>query len=313
VRRIGAALAGALLMLVQGVPSWAQTAVPDASTDAAPQEERAADALYPEGPLIVGDALLYAEMTGDRITKVTRQGLARWPMPSGCGPTAIAPYGEGRFAVFCHLAGGIVLVSDTGTVIASLAEDVTGARISFPNDAHEDRRGGVYFSSSGPFSPHAQPVGRLMHLAADGQVRTVAEGLSYPNGVFVTPEGIIFVSEHMGKRILRFRAEVDGAVSPLPDFADYRTLGLAPPGAQAFVGPDGIEVASDGTVYVCIYGAGKALVLTPEGRLSGAIDAETLYLTNIALSETTNSAFLTGAFDNIVHPYHGKVVAVPLP
>ncbi len=281
-----------------------------AAADVAPRLE--VEAHYPEGPLLLDETLYYAEMTADRITLLNASGGKRWPMPQGCGPTSISPYGESRLVVLCHLAGGLLIVSREGEVISAIAHDIAGARIALPNDSHTDHRGGIYFSSSGPFDARAQPAGKLMHLNAAGEVRSVADELMYPNGVFVTAEGVVFLSEHIGKRILRFRVKEGGAVTALPVFADHRTLGLPPPDVRPLIGPDGLEVAADGTVYVAIYGAGKVLMLTQDGRLSGSIKTDLPFLTNIALDEPRARAFLTGAFDNTVRPYPGKVIEVPL-
>jgi gluconolactonase len=271
-----------------------------------------AEAQYPEGPVIIGAALWYAEMTGDRVTRIAGEARTVVEMPAGCGPTAIARYGETRLVVLCHRSGGLKILSREGVVVGAIDEDIDGAPLTYPNDAYEDRRGGVYFTSSGAFTARARPAGRVMHLRADGTVRTVARDIVYANGVFVTSDGVLLVSEHIGHRILRYRIGDDGALEALGDLADATALGLAPQD-DPLVGPDGIEVANDGRVFVAIYGAGKALVLSARGAVVAEITVPFRFLTNIVLDEARGRAILTGATSNTVLPYAGAVIEVALP
>ena len=264
-------------------------------------------ALYPEGPLIHGDALYYAEMTADRVTRWDGSGPRPFFQMKGCGPTSISPFGDDKFAITCHLGDAIAIVSAAGKLREVLKLSVDGERLTLPNDSHSDRRGGVYFSSSGPFSIHAQPSGRVFHVRADGTARKVAEGLAYSNGVFVTPSGLVYVSEHMGKKILRYRMHDDGALTPLEPFADVAQLvpeiGAMPP----TVGPDGLEVTGGGTVFVAIYGSGKILQISAIGTLQKTYDTGLKFVTSLALDLDRDRMIVTGAHSNRVHPYEGEV------
>ncbi len=264
-------------------------------------------ALYPEGPLIHDGVLYYAEMTADRVTRWDSSGRAPFFEMKGCGPTSISPYGEGKFAITCHLGDAIAIVSAGGGSLRVLKFSVDGERLTLPNDSHSDRRGGVYFSSSGPFSIHAQPSGRVFHVKADGTARKVAEGLRYSNGVFVTPAGLVYVSEHMGKRILRYRMAEDGSLTPLEPFADVAQLVPEIGDMRPSVGPDGLEVTGGGTVFVAIYGSGKILQISALGTLQGTFETGLKFVTSLALDLDANRMIVTGAHSNTVHPYEGEV------
>jgi sugar lactone lactonase YvrE len=276
------------------------------------QDRLTLEALYPEGPVLIGGVLHFAEMTADRVAQVERGYIARAPTPEGCGPTSISPYGQG-IVVLCHLSGGLLVMSLDGDIEATITHDEAGAELTYPNDSHEDRAGGVYFSSSGVFNPSVQPSGRLFHLRADGTVHQVAGDLTYPNGVFVTDDKMLYVSEHLGKRILRFQIHNNFTLAGAQEFADHTSLGIDPPARNPLVGPDGIEVAGDGTVYVAIYGASKVLIIGTDGIVRSEIPAPMRYLTNIVLDEAAGRAFLAGAFNNRTWPYRGQVLEVALP
>src|SRR5262249_25624656 len=143
------------------------------------------EAFYPEGPLWQGDRLYFAEMRADRVTVRDMQGSRSFFEQRGCGPTAIAPYGEGDL-ILCHLAAAIVAVDADGSELRRWDRDREGAFLADPNDASADGRGGVYFSDPGPFAHTARPQGRVMHLSADGVLTSVAGPLWYPNGVHVS-------------------------------------------------------------------------------------------------------------------------------
>src|SRR5262245_47557362 len=62
-----------------------------------------AHAAYPEGPLWHKGRLLVAEMGADRISAFDHAHKSVFWTRDGCGPTSLAPYGEG-LAVLCHIA-----------------------------------------------------------------------------------------------------------------------------------------------------------------------------------------------------------------
>ena len=267
---------------------------------------------YPEGPVLIGGMLFYAEMSADRVTVWDGTTRRSFFERDGCGPTSISPMSNDRLAILCHLEDAVVIVAKSGDTLKVIRKDAAGARLRLPNDSHSDRAGGVYFSSSGPFHIGSQPSGRVFHLAADDKVTLVAEGLTYSNGVFVTPERVLYVSEHMGKKIHRYRIEPDNSLTPIAVFADIAAIDEEVGAASPRVGPDGLEVMADGTVYVCIYGAGKILKLSPSGALLKTIDTEVRFVTNLVVDPDARRMIVTGAHSNTQFPYTGMVYEIAL-
>jgi sugar lactone lactonase YvrE len=263
-------------------------------------------ASYPEGPLWQGDRLYYAEMRADRV-KIYEAGQARdfFAQP-GCGPTAIAPYGEG-FLILCHLGARIVAVNAQGGETRRWDRDQDGDPLTNPNDASADGAGGVYFTDPGPFSRQAGARGRVMHLSADGALSRAVDFLSYPNGVHVKGDAL-YVSEHLGGRVLRYDVEAQGGLSGRTVFIDIANVAPSQryQTPYALTGPDGLEIGPDGDLYVAIYGEGRLLRFSPRGELVGEIETPTRFLTNIAFSEAGFAA-TTGAFDNRNAPFPGEV------
>ncbi len=275
----------------------------DGSMEARPDTIAAS---YPEGPLSDGDRLYFAEMGADRVSVVEDGAAREFFTQSGCGPTAIAPYGGDGYLVLCHLGGRAVAVSAGGEEMRRWDADVLGNALMDPNDASTDGRGGVYFSDSGVFSKNTEPHGRVLHLTADGLLSVVAEGLWYPNGLYVDEKrGQLYVSEHMAERVVRFEIRPDGALGPSTTFV---RLGDAERSerfeAYEETGPDGLELGPNGELYVVVYGEGRVLRFARNGAYRGAIELPTRFATNITFL-ADGTAVTTGSFTQ--QPIRGEV------
>ncbi|WP_395647333.1 SMP-30/gluconolactonase/LRE family protein [Terricaulis sp.] len=272
------------------------------------QEGQAVRASYPEGPLWVGSRLYYAEMGADRISTWENGQSGVFFRQQGCGPTAIAPYGEG-FLVLCHIGHRVVAVDARGQELRRWDRDDTGELLMDPNDGYADGRGGVYFSDPGVFSRETRPHGKVMYLTAEGRLRQVARPLWYPNGIFVDrAHNKLYVDEHMSAHVLVYDIQANGDIDGPEVFADLsdvrRPRRYDTPYAET--GPDGLEMAANGDLYVAVYGEGRILRFSPEGRLLGMLDAPARYLTNIAFNAEGGAA-TTGSFDNDTPPFPGEV------
>lgn len=265
-------------------------------------------ASYPEGPLSHGTALYFAEMGADRVSMVERGKRRTFFAQRGCGPTAIAPYGGDGHLVLCHLGRRVVAVTSAGREVRRWVGDDAGNALMDPNDASPDGRGGVYFSDPGVFSRSTAAHGRVMHLGADGSLRTVADGLWYPNGVYVDGASAqLYVSEHFAGRVVRFDVRPDATLGPPEMFVASGDAGRSERYRSVYeeTGPDGLEIGPDGELYVVIYGEGRVLRFSRTGKYRGAIDLPTRFATNITFL-ADGTAATTGAF-SLQPPAHGEV------
>lgn len=292
-----------------------------ATVTALPARAEEWQASYPEGPVWIDGTLYWAEMGADAVMRWPGAGqLGGQPggqpggEPSvffrqeGCGPTALARYREDEILVLCHLAGKLVRLDADGRAIGEITEDAEGNAIRDPNDASADGRGGVWFSDPGTFSVQAPAEGAIYHLAQDGRLTRHVTGLAYGNGVFVDRRGNrLLVSEHLARRVLDYPLTAEGLGEPqvLIDFAE---LGIARP-AFPEAGPDGLELAPDGTLWVAEYGAGRLHAWRPGEGLVGDAVLPAPYLTNVAFGPDGQAA-ITGSFVND-RPYPGTVWVVP--
>lgn len=240
------------------------------------------DAAYPEGALWHRGALYWAEMNADRVMRRDGRDTVVFWQHDGCGPTSIAPAGDG-YVVTCHLGSAIARVGPAGETEDMVPADADGRRIEWPNDSTADAHGGVYFSTSGLFARDAPATGRILYLPAAEPPRVVAEGLHYANGVALSPDGAtLYAAEHIGRRILAFAVTAPGTLDAGRTFADFRAL-PASSGEFPLVGPDGIEVAPDGRVLAAEYGAGRIAIFGPDGTFQTFLSVPEPFVTASSL------------------------------
>lgn len=296
-------LAGAMALLL-AVASAAQAAEPPLVD---------LPGLYPEGPVTIDGDLYIAEMTGDRVTRLVvesgeRTGYRRevFFARKGCGPTALAQISEERLAVLCHLEGGVAIIDRGGALLRFITRSSDGVRLDSPNDISSDGAGGAFFSNSGVFHPNPKAHGRVMRLAPDLSVRTVAKGLSYANGVAVDRKNNrVIVSEHLAQQVLSFplSTDLESLGSPVT-LIDFKEIGALVSLDHPLTGPDGVELAPDGSVLVAIYGGGAYLRRAPTGLLTRRA-AKTRFLCSLAFWR--GRLVLVGAFRNDRAPYPGLI------
>ena len=73
----------------------------------------------------------------------------------------------------------------SGRKVGEFAASSAGEALRNPNDGHTDGRGGVFFTDAGIFAQGAPATGKVFHLAADGSLRKVLDGVQYANGIAV--------------------------------------------------------------------------------------------------------------------------------
>jgi sugar lactone lactonase YvrE len=157
-------------------------------------------------------------------------------------PTAIP------FSIDWRPGGQLLIVSGPERLLLRMEPDgslVTQADLS-PiaehgcNEIVVDGRGNVYVNG-GSFDPPGKkvPSGIIALVARDGSIRQVADGISFPNGMAVTPDGsTLIIAESHGKRLTAFNIAADGNLTNRRVWAD---LGDGV--------PDGICIDADDAVW----------------------------------------------------------------
>ncbi|MFT3815029.1 MAG: SMP-30/gluconolactonase/LRE family protein [Acidovorax sp.] len=139
------------------------------------------------------------------------------------------------------------------------------------NDMVVDAQGRAYVGNFGFDLMNGADLqtARLACVSPDGQVSVAAEGLYFPNGSMITPDGkTLLVGETAGNRISAFAIGADGSLGPRRDWAVFGPLPEAADQASVFgnmkVGPDGAALDAEGAVWLAD-AVGKRLLRVAEG------------------------------------------------
>lgn len=262
-------------------------------------------ALFPEGPVLVDGALYYAEYAGHTVTRFDGEKNTQIWKQDGCGPSAVIPMGD-NFAITCYDSGKLTVISKDGKDVASYDKDDKGSALVGPNDGVADGKGGVYFTTSGPWES-GPIVGRVLHLNADGKLTEMADDLHYANGITFGPDKRLYVNESEAGRVISFAVDADGKLSDRRLFVRLYALGEP---ADAY--PDGIKLGPDGNFYVGEYSAGNILVVAPDGKLVTKYTVPSAASPNLTFSADGKTMYVMAVDNKAGAPYEGKVYAVKL-
>lgn len=171
-----------------------------------------------------------------------------------------------------------------------------------------DGRGNVYvnslnfdFANFKEILGSGEAPGKIALVTPDGEVREVADGLAFPNGMVVTPDnGTLIVAESFARRLTAFDIGVDGSLSNRRTWADVTGDGICLDAAGAVwttdVGPGDsgvcLRVCEGGDVldrieldrpcYACMLGGedGRTLFMVAQkwfgpDRMAELIEAKT--------------------------------------
>lgn len=109
----------------------------------------------------------------------------------------------------------------------------------------------------------------LVRVDPDGSAAVAADGLAFPNGAVITPDGgTLIVDETFGNRISAFAIGPDGGLGPRRDWAGFGALPDSDSTgellAAASIAPDGCALDADGALWVAD-AAGNRAVRVAEG------------------------------------------------
>ncbi len=152
--------------------------------------------------------------------------------------------------------------------------DLAGRVGGHVNDLIVDRHGHVFvgnfgFDLMGGATP--EPA-TLLRVDPDGTVTEVADGLYFPNGSVITPDGTtMIVGETTGNRYTAFTLDADGT---LTDRRVWASFGDVPEAetleagmAQVKVAPDGCTLDADGHIWAADAMGNRAVLVAEGGEI----------------------------------------------
>jgi xylono-1,5-lactonase len=178
----------------------------------------------------------------------------------------VVPKRRGIGGMALHANGGLI-VGGRDIACISLADGAT--RILLPldaipgatgfNDLTTDAAGRIYVGSLAfkVFGGEEPKPGHLHVIDLDGTMRTLSDGVMLTNGLGFSPDGRKLYHNDARAGLARvYDVSADGSVGAWKTFAS-----LAPDGV-----PDGLKVATDGSVWVADAHGGRVAVFEASGK-----------------------------------------------
>ncbi len=159
--------------------------------------------------------------------------------------------------------------------------DLSGIATGLCNDMVVDAQGRAWVGNFGFDLMNDGPIATaaLACVQPDGNASVAADGLYFPNGSMITPDGrTLIVGESFGNRISAFDIGADGRLGPRRDwavFGELPPLGVAPSAlGRRAVAPDGAALDAEGCVW-CADAAGRRVIrVAPGGRILASISTD---------------------------------------
>jgi sugar lactone lactonase YvrE len=194
---------------------------------------------FGEGPRWHDGALWYCDFFQHAIYTVSADG-ARTTVHSGFDDqtSGLGWLPDGRLLVV-SMKNKQVLRDDGGTLV--LHADLAAYAGGLCNDMVVDANGNAYVGNFGFdfYAGDAPKPADLVMIRPDGEVSVVANGLQFPNGSVITPDGkTLIVGESLGGTYRAFDIHDDGTLGPARLWASIE--GTA---------PDGCTLDADGGIW----------------------------------------------------------------
>lgn len=191
---------------------------------------------FGESPRWHEGRLWVSDWGAQQVLAVDLEGRSETVTAVPSAPACIDFLPDGRLLVVSGGEGRLLRREADGT----LATHADLAALSpYPwNDIVVDEQGRAFVNTIG-FEFGGEPgLGSVAVVGPDGRAREVADGLAFPNGMVLTPDSTLVVSESYANRLTAFDVAADASLSGRRVWAD---LGDGV--------PDGICLDADGAVW----------------------------------------------------------------
>jgi len=230
-----------------------------------------ADGLYfGEGPRWRDGRLWFSDFYDHAVKSMDAAGSLRTEIEIDDQPSGLGWLPDGRLLVVAMHRRQLLRVDADGV---KLHADLGGVAAHHANDMVVDREGRAYVGNFGFALDEAlaargvegvladHPTAKLARVDPDGRVHVAAEGLHFPNGAVITPDGrTLIVAETLALRLTAFDVAADGSLSNRRVWAEL--------GRRA---PDGICLDADGHAWVANAIAPECVLVAPGGRIIATV------------------------------------------
>lgn len=236
----------------------------------------------PEGPVFDREGNLYvANCRADFVSRISPEGRVIRFVTTGGKTQGVAIHPDGRLFVTDWKTRKIYVATPDGHLSIYCDRYSDGSQLRGPNEISFGPNGQLYFTDPGD-AWRGVPKGALSRITPTGVAEMLAAGFEFTNGLDFEPNGqMIYFADTTRPGIFHAPLDHDGALVSAPiEFVTF-------PSTQR---PDGIRFASNGDLYVTLFGAGKVVVVHPNGTIEDYLTLPGLFPTNLAFRN--NSTFV---------------------
>lgn len=171
-----------------------------------------------ESPRWQGDRLYFSDWSAGEVIALDLAGHSEVIAQVKSLPLCSAWLPDGRLVIVSSPDGRLLRLEQDGSLVIH-------ADLGRPgwNDIVADGRGNIYINGAGfnPRAAEAPQPGVVVHVAADGMVRQVADDIAFPNGMTVTADNsTLIVADSYGHNLVGFDIGADGGLSGRRVWAD---------------------------------------------------------------------------------------------
>lgn len=205
-----------------------------------------------EGPIFLGDSLLWVDIPAGKVYKTNLANLntetTSFDLPIG----AVAP---------CENSENLALASKDGFALWSDGTlDIRNPFLTAPdyrmNDAKCDALGRLWGGSCQMDFESGE--GKLHRWEGGNNNKVMVEKLSLPNGLGWNNENtLMYLADSMTKKV--FVSEFDLADDFVPNFRELISIDSGV--------PDGLAVDLEGCIWLAVWGGSRVMRISPQGRV----------------------------------------------
>ena len=219
-----------------------------------------------------------------QVLAISPQGVAETVVEVPGSPSGLGWLPDGTLLVVSMLDRKLLQVQDGTT---TLHADLSARSGPQGNDMVVDATGRAYVGTI-DFEGFAElPTTNLLRVDPDGSVAVAAEGLSFPNGMVLTPDGAtLIMAESWAQRLTAFDLEPDGSLANRRAWAQFGPPAADTPGggpARWGCAPDGIALDAEGAVWVADAANKRAVRVREGGQILEELSAGDLDVIACAL------------------------------
>ncbi|MGV9746422.1 SMP-30/gluconolactonase/LRE family protein [Rhodococcus zopfii] len=250
--------------------------------------EVAAGFTYTEGPRWHEDRLWFVDFYTHSVNVVNADGSVERVCTVEHQPSGLGWLPDGRMLVVSMKDHKVLRGEPDGSLVEHA--DISGHCGGYANDMVVAANGQAYVGEFGfdlmGGADHQNGV--VVLVDTDGTSRVVADELSFPNGMCISPDGkTLYVNELFGNRVSRFEIADDGTLGPRQDFASFGALGDEPSVekrlAACTIAPDGQALDAEGAVWVADCVNQRAVRLGEGGTVLDEVSTAPLGVFAVAL------------------------------